>query len=70
MAYKDGEVFETYCDKPYEKHTYKIVLKNGKAIIFEDYDVMRYHWYQYKNYATHVEIVDVSKTKLKGGKGF
>lgn len=70
MAYKDGEVFTTYCDKSYDKHTYRIVLKNGKSIAFEDYEVMRYHWYQYKDHASHVEIDDVVQKKPKGGKGF
>ena len=41
MAYKDGEVFQTYCDKSYDKHKYKIVFKNGKSITYDDYEMMR-----------------------------
>ena len=47
MAYKDGETFTTYCDKDYDRHTYKLVLNNGKAVIIEDYEVVRSFWYQY-----------------------
>ena len=63
MAYKEGETFTTYCDKHYDRHDYKIVLKNGKCISFESYEVMRYHWYQWKSSCSHVEVID---TKLKG----
>ena len=58
MAYKDGENFTTYCDKDYDRHTYKLVLKNGKSVTFEDYNVMRYHWYQYRKAASHVIVCD------------
>ena len=64
MAYKDGETFTTYCDKDYDRHVYKIVLKNGKKIDFDDYSLMRYHWYQWRKNCDHVEVIDV------GGKGF
>ena len=68
MAYKDGEVFESYCDKPYDRHNYKIILKNGKSIIYEDYEIMRYYWYQYRKDITHVEVLDAPKSTA--GKGF
>ena len=58
MAYKDGEVFTTYCDKLYDKHKYKIVFKNGKSITYDDYELMRHHWYQYRHEATSVVVVD------------
>lgn len=68
MAYKDGEVFESYCDKAYDRHNYKIILKNGKSIIYEDYEIMRYYWYQYRKDITHVEVLDAPKSTA--GKGF
>ena len=64
MAYKDGEDFTTYCEKDYDRHTYKLVLTNGKSVTFDDYSVMRYHWYQYRKAASHVVVIDA------GGKGF
>ena len=64
MAYKDGEDFTTYCDKPYDRHRYKLILKNGKSITYDDYEIMRYHWYQYRQSAERVEVVE------GGGKGF
>ncbi len=65
MAYKEGETFTTYCDKDYDRHTYKIVFNNGKSISFESYEVMRYHWYQWKVSCSHVEVID-TKVIAKG----
>ena len=58
MAYKDGEVFTSYCDKPYDRNKYKLHLKNGKAIILEDYDQVRQFWYQFRQQMNHVEVLD------------
>ena len=58
MAYKDGEVFTTYCDKPYDKHNYKLVLKNGKSIILDDYEQVRAMWYQFRQQLERVDVVD------------
>ena len=65
MAYKDGETFTTYCDKDYDRHTYKVVLNNGKSIAFESYSQMRYQWYQWRNNCSHVEVID-TKIAPKG----
>ena len=68
MAYKDGEVFETYCDKDYDRHVYKVYLKDGQSVIYESYDLMRYHWYQQREHLSHVEVLDSPKSTA--GKGF
>ena len=57
MAYVDGKNFTSYCDKPYDRHKYKMVLKNGKAITFEDYEVLRAHWYHYRQHLSHVDVI-------------
>ena len=58
MAYKEGETFTTYCDKHYDRHTYRLVLNNDKSITFDSYEQMRYHWYQWKVSCSHVEVID------------
>ena len=65
MAYKEGEVFTSYCDKPYDRHTYKLRLKNGKAVVFDDYDLCKSHWYHWRSQCDVIEICDVT-----AGKGF
>ena len=68
MAYKDGEVFESYCDKPYDRQEYKVVLKDGRSVIFDNYELMRYEWYQNRAQLSHVEVLDAPKSTA--GKGF
>ena len=65
MAYKDGGEFTTYCDKLYDRHTYRLIFKDGRAADVEDYELVRAYWYQIKNELERVEILDPSR-----GKGF
>ena len=58
MKYQDGKNFTTYCDKPYDRNKYKLVLKNGKAIVLEDYDQVRQLWYQFRTQMVRVDILD------------
>ena len=58
MKYQDGKNFTTYCDKPYDKHKYRLVLQNGKAIVLEDYDQVRQLWYQFRQQMVTVEVID------------
>ena len=62
MAYKDGGTFTTYCDKPYDKHSYKIVLKNGQSIPVGCYEDAKMHWYQFRTHASHIEVIDAKGT--------
>ena len=61
MAYKDGEVFETYCDKPYDKHTYDMIMKDGSVRSYDNYELMRYEWYQLRKQVELVVVVDTKK---------
>ena len=58
MKYQDGKNFTTYCDKLYDRHKYKLHLKNGKAIVLEDYDQVRQFWYMYRQQMKTVEVID------------
>lgn len=66
MAYIDGGTFTTYCDKCYDRHTYRILWKDGSSTDFDSYDLLKYHWYQNKEMAESVKIIDPKK----GGVGF
>ena len=54
---KKLKTFTSTCDKDYDRHSYKLVLKNGKALILEDYEMVRQYWYQYKNQMDCVEVL-------------
>jgi len=65
MAYKDGETFTTYCDKEYSRQLYRIIWKDTSHSDYDNYDIVRYLWYQYRHMAERVEILDCTR-----GKGF
>ena len=65
MAYKDGEDFTTYCDKPYDRHKYKMVMEDGSSGIIDDYELVRYFWYQQRKHIKTVIVIDCT-----AGKGF
>lgn len=69
--YKDGETFTTYSDEPYDRHTYRLKLKNGKAMVFEDYEMARNMWWQLcgSGQCETIEVVDHIKSS-SSGKGF
>lgn len=57
MAYKDGGTFTTYCDKPYNKHKYKLVLGCGKSLTFDDYDVVKTLWLQWSSHCSTIKVI-------------
>ena len=60
--------FRQTCEKPYDKHNYRISHDGGKSQIFDDYEVMHRYWYTNQHLWTNatVEILD----KKRKGKGF
>jgi len=62
VAYKDGGTFKTYCDKPYDRHTYKIVFKDGQSVSLNSYDDVQRHWHHFQSHAHHIEVIDVRGT--------
>lgn len=62
------EFFEQTSDKPYDRHHYKVVGKNGDSKVFDSYDLVQALWFQtYKGFLSHVEVLDIEK---QTGKGF
>ena len=42
--------FTATCDKPYDRHLYKITFGNGREQLFGDYETMRLFWF------THFQV--------------
>jgi hypothetical protein len=57
---------------PYDRHDYKLIFKNGKSIIFQDYESLLQFWFQYgfKDEIACVDVVDKKKVKSTQKKGF
>jgi hypothetical protein len=59
------KTFKQTSDLPYDRHNYKLVLSNGKEVIFEDYEDVQVTWFQTPyQFLSHIEILD--KTEPKG----
>jgi len=63
------DTFTCTSDVPYDRHNYEIVLKNGKNIIFENWeDTHRYWWEkrQIPNFLDFIIVKDKENIKSKG----
>ena len=58
MAKRKLETFTSTSEEDYDRHKYKLVLKNGKAIVLEDYEQARAFWNQFRTQLDHVEVMD------------
>lgn len=38
--------FTQTCDKPYDRHFYIVTYKDGRTYTYEDYEQVRYHYFQ------------------------
>ena len=62
------KTFKQTCDKPYDRHDYKLILSNGKEMIFSNYEDVQVTWFQIaQQFLSHVEVLD-KKSKSKGFK--
>lgn len=68
------EFFTEYSTVPYDRHSYKLYFKNGKAITFGDYESLMSFWFQYgfKDELACVDVIDKPKSTKKKNprKGF
>lgn len=66
MVYKDGGEFTTYCDKPYDRHNYAVILKDGREYVFDSYKLARDFWWSFckKGIMDRIEVLDVKKGRL------
>lgn len=65
--------FTQTCHKPYDRHTYTVNLKNGKSIIFDDFESAREYWWSFReipDYLAFIVVNDRKNIRQKGGKGF
>jgi len=64
----DPRYFTQSCDKPYDRHSYKIVLASGESVITDDYMKVMATWFQNPaSFLSHVEIIDKPKTRQSKG---
>lgn len=58
--------FTRTCDKPYNRHKYKIWCVDGSVKVVDDYDTVLTAQWNFPQHISHVEVIDKSETKGKG----
>tara|TARA_B100001057_G_C22740932_1_gene907713 strand:- start:334 stop:549 length:216 start_codon:yes stop_codon:yes gene_type:complete len=62
----DPRYFKVTCDKPYDRHSYRLHLTDGRSVDFDDYEKLHATWFQTANmFLGTVEVLDI-KSKPKG----
>ena len=51
--------FERTCDKEYDRHVYEVVLKDGRKVEFDNYEIVRAFWHQHcsSGLLSHVNVI-------------
>lgn len=58
--------FKLHCEKPYDRHHYKVVFDDGTYQVFDNYeDAKSLWWNRSGNFLSHIEVLDIKK-KAKG----
>ena len=61
----DPLFFEQTCDKPYDRHHYKIVCET-KSIVVESWEEVQEYWWNHKD--INSPVIEVLDKKTKGFK--
>lgn len=59
----DPQYFTETSDELYDRHIYKIVSKTGETINVDNWLQAREIWWNRKTFLSHVEVLDVKKSK-------
>jgi hypothetical protein len=66
------QLFTCTSDSPYDRHTYEVVLKSGKNVIFENWEDTQRYWFEHSQIPDFLDLIIVkdkkkSKEKVKSG---
>jgi hypothetical protein len=58
------QFFKLHCEKPYDRHDYKVVFEDGREVVFDNYEDVQLTWFQRGgNFLSHIEVLDKKKSK-------
>ena len=61
------KTFSQTCDKPYDRHRYKLVDVHGDFVIFDNWEETQMTWWNSPSqFLSHIEVLDIQKKKSKG----
>ena len=65
-----SKIFTQTCDKPYDRHHYKMVYSNNQSIVVDSWEKVRQVWWETPaNFASHIEVIDIVQTNKKSKLG-
>lgn len=65
------KVFSETSDKSYDKHYYRVLLKNNTSKEFDNYEDLKYFWFQHSQIPDFLDVVTIHDKKIKSKpKGF
>lgn len=63
------KTFKQTSNEPYIRHHYKLVLVDGREVIFDNYEDAQVTWFQSpKQFLSHIEVLDIKQKSKKGFK--
>ena len=62
--------FSQTSDVPYDRHSYEVILKNGKKVFFEHWEEAQVYWWQNCQIPDFLDLIIVKDKKRKTSKGF
>jgi hypothetical protein len=63
-------IFTQTSDAPYDRHDYEIVLKNGKNLIFNNWEDAHRYWWEKRQIPDFLDLINVKDKKVVRSKGF
>jgi hypothetical protein len=66
----DPRYFTQTSDEPYDRHRYKLVFNNKKAVEFDDWESVHHYWFEWvmTGQVSHIEVLDKVVSKPEGFK--
>ena len=65
----DPRYFTVTSDKPYDRHDYKIIRKDGETMVVDSWELAREIWWNTPSFSlSHIEVLDKKTNKKKGFK--
>ena len=56
--------FKLHCEKPYDRHDYKLVFEDGREVIFDNYEDVQVTWFQRGgNFLSYIEVLNKNQTR-------
>ena len=63
--------FEQTCEKPYDRHQYRLIYSDNQSKIFDSWEELRNTWWNTPSqFTSHVEVLDRKQKKKKSNGGF